>query len=95
MIKKNRYFKRRFNNKLVGRYKGSTPLQAAKKAFTNMKVDFGSFSIVEITQNSKRNEYHYVGHKKKLEYPISYKIGNNEYITKRYKINVRRLNIKN
>jgi hypothetical protein len=60
-----------------GKYKGKTPMQAAKKAFSTIRKRCGEkdtscsfiFSIQEITPNSKKSTFTYIGQKQKLEEP--------------------------
>ena len=71
----------------AGRYKGYTPMQAAKKAFSAITRKCGDknkscsykYSIQEITEYSKKSTFTYIGYKKKLETPTMIKKQNKEY----------------
>ena len=56
------------NGKKVGRYESKTPAGAARKAYRMQFPKGGShtFTIVEVTQGSKKKEYKYKGSVKKV-----------------------------
>jgi len=68
-----------------GRYTGTTPMQAGKKAFSNLarisKKDDCEFvfSIQETTKDSNKKTFNYVGKRKKLAKPQVVKRGGSEY----------------
>jgi len=83
---KSRYFKlinnTNGNNKTFGRYRGKTPKQAAKKAFSSLiKRNYNelnkstndniNFSIIECTSNSKNKIYNYFGKRLRVENPFT------------------------
>jgi len=84
-----RYFKIIDNNKLIGKYFGKTPKQAASKAFsflvkTNKNIK--TFSIIECTKNSKNKIYKYTGKRIKIKNPYI-RIFNKNNIQKVIKFN--------
>jgi hypothetical protein len=70
-----------------GKYCGHTPMQAAKKMFTQVARRFGpkneacrySFSIQEITNGTDGKTFSYVGQKTKRSEPQKIKKGDSEY----------------
>lgn len=77
-----RYFRITYDNQIEGRYCGTTPQQAAKKAFTKLyqKKDFGldtpvHFSVKECTRGSRKKAFHYIGTRSKLAHPQEVRIG--------------------
>ena len=84
-----------------GRFKGSTPGQAAKKALTQIyrKNEDGKstkgkvqFSMVECTRGSGCKEYKYTGQRVKLAEPVEVTYGkgkNATTVTRHYKNEVR------
>jgi hypothetical protein len=68
-----------------GRYHGSSPLQAAKKAFNQhcrnnkAKTCKKTFTVQEITRGGGSKEYHYRGERKKLSSPKEITRGDTTY----------------
>jgi len=88
----------------VGRYTGTTPKQAASKAFAKMvrnakenNVEITNTNIIlrESTRGSNRNTYGYVATREKLDNPVTLQItnantGEPKNIVYRYKNNIRK-----
>lgn len=78
-----------------GRYHGSSPLQAAKKAFNQhcrsnkLKTCKESFTIEEITRGGSDKQHHYRGERKKLSKPKEVTRGDTTY-TVEYETTVRK-----
>ena len=68
-----------------GRFTGKTPSQAGSKAFTYLakkKKSTGQnikFTIQEMTQNSQKKEYKYIGQRSKLKEPVFRQVGGNSF----------------
>lgn len=84
------------NFKLIGRYTGkytgSSPLQAARKAFSKLSKSTSGqikFGIQECTRGSKCKRFFYVGSRQKLKTPRIVQIGGRS-ITYKYKNKVYR-----
>ena len=83
------------NNTSHGRYNGSSPYQAANKAFSEIirtrlreSKDVGdeiTFSLQESTIDSSKKVYTYVGQRIKLDTPVVYKVAGGQEIVKEYK----------
>ena len=103
----NMVFKRSFkiktlnDNKLLGKYIGDSPYQAANKALSeimrlrqknNESTDIViRFKLVEVTKGSKQKEHLYDGTRIKLEEPISYTLSNGQQITKIFKNQLKKI----
>ncbi len=94
--KKSRSFKIMLNGEVKKSvFKGESPYQAANKALSetirNMMKNGGnvdeeiSFTLIESTKGSSKKEHEYVGHRVKLEVPVSYEVKGGQTITKEYK----------
>jgi len=79
----------------IGRYKGASPVQAAKKGiskyFQRLTADdkktpsgFVNFEMVESTRGSKGKISRFRGKRVKLDKPVTYQIGGGTTITKEY-----------
>lgn len=74
-----------------GLYHGKRPQQAALKAFNRYctNVDLQTcrikFTIEEVTKNSKRKKYTYIGDRQKLQTPKEIKLDNGFEYTVKYK----------
>lgn len=86
---KSRYFKLIVgDDEPRGRFSGKKPKQAASKALTallNERRSNGdttegnfSFTMVECTRGCNRKSYNYTGYRKKLDEPLTVKIGDRE-----------------
>ena len=85
MSRKTRYFKIiGENGRSYGRFTGSSPKQAASKAFTAItkkkknKNAETNFTIRECTRGSHCKKYHYIGKRVELETPKIITIGSKE-----------------
>lgn len=94
--KKSRSFKIKLNGELKKSiFKGESPYQAANKALSetirNMIKEGGNveneitFTLIESTRGSTNKEHEYVGHRVKLDNPVSYEVKGGQVITKEYK----------
>ncbi len=75
-----RFFRGVYNNESFGRYSGTTPRQAACKAFSSLLKQIkgenkADFEIRECTRGSQHKTYKYTGEKKKLDAPVNVVIG--------------------
>lgn len=83
------------NNTSHGRYNGSSPYQAANKAFSeiirgrvkdNQSTEGEiTFTLQESTIDSSKKVYTYVGQRVKLDKPVTYKVAGGQEIVKEYK----------
>jgi hypothetical protein len=83
------------NGPQYGRYNGDSPYQAANKALSeiirtrvknSLPVDENiNFFLVESTKGSGKKVHQYVGHRMKLDNPVSYQVNDGQTITKEYK----------
>jgi hypothetical protein len=103
----NMAFKRSFkiktlnDNKLLGKYIGDSPYQAANKALSEImrlrqKNNESTelvirFKLIEVTKGCKQKEHLYVGSRIKLEDPITYTLSNGQQITKIFKNQLKKI----
>jgi len=83
------------NGPQYGRYNGDSPYQAANKALSEiirtrvkntLPVDENiNFFLVESTKGSGKKIHQYVGHRMKLDNPVTYQVNDGQTITKEYK----------
>ena len=88
------------DGKLIGKYLGGSPYQAANKALSeiirskiknkeNINNDI-EFNLIEINKNKV---HMYAGSRQKLENPISYMLSNGQIIVKNYKNILKKIKI--
>lgn len=76
-----RWFKCEYNNQIFGRYRGTSPKQAAKKACRvifkkhNPEGNTVNFNVTECTRRNKKKCFYYIGRQEVIENPPEIMIG--------------------